>query len=428
MSQRHVFTLGFADQIVLSSTTGFKEFQVLGSESHPTNSWLLLGNFRADNVNRKQVFHLKQKVLVRYLKFRLLTHYGNEYFCTLTAVQAFGSTMLESFRDDIDKSTQDGDTHSTLLLRSLGLSLDDVEGPSLPLPTPAPAPGVASSTGVAPVADSIIGSIIHKESMSLNSVNVIVDSQPSSLDASAAGIAASSSATSELPIPPQHGQTQDAASVPSSSGHTAPIADASLSSATRTVSGVAANEPIADIVHSQQPSDSGTVPSSTGSQFRAETITPTSTAPASVASTSSANTATAPESVVSVETADPTASMSSSGTQPSVSTENDAVDTQCPSPLTAPQASSLHGDGAQPVPTVVHIDGLASDAATGFADSVHEAATFKNSLVPLHAVLASRGPQESIFKKMANRSKFCRADMPQYRPLIRLLSQLNRWK
>lgn len=36
----------------------------------------------------------------RYLKFKFLSHYGDEFYCTLSQVKVHGSTMLESFQQD----------------------------------------------------------------------------------------------------------------------------------------------------------------------------------------------------------------------------------------------------------------------------------------------------------------------------------------
>jgi hypothetical protein len=36
-----------------------QDFQLLGSDRHPTEQWMLLGTFRAENTHQDQVFHLK---------------------------------------------------------------------------------------------------------------------------------------------------------------------------------------------------------------------------------------------------------------------------------------------------------------------------------------------------------------------------------
>lgn len=105
--QRKWFIVQLSEDIMLQRiavanyehySSGLKDFQVLGSDTHPTDKWLLLGQFRARNVNDRQVFDISKPVWVRYLKFRLLSHYGSEYYCTLTYAHAYGGTMLDSFR------------------------------------------------------------------------------------------------------------------------------------------------------------------------------------------------------------------------------------------------------------------------------------------------------------------------------------------
>lgn len=41
----------------------------------------------------------------RYLKFKFLTHYGDEFYCTVTQVKVHGSTMMESFQHEWQQSS-----------------------------------------------------------------------------------------------------------------------------------------------------------------------------------------------------------------------------------------------------------------------------------------------------------------------------------
>lgn len=41
----------------------------------------------------------------RYLKFKFLTHYGNEFYCTVSQIKVHGSTMMESFHDEWQQSS-----------------------------------------------------------------------------------------------------------------------------------------------------------------------------------------------------------------------------------------------------------------------------------------------------------------------------------
>ena len=43
--------------------------------------------------------------LLRYLKFKFLSHYGDEFYCTVSQVKVHGSTMLESFQHEWQQSS-----------------------------------------------------------------------------------------------------------------------------------------------------------------------------------------------------------------------------------------------------------------------------------------------------------------------------------
>lgn len=64
-----------------------KDFLILGSLNYPTDTWYVLGNFTAQQIQGEQVFPLNSKQHVRYIKVRLLNHYGAEYYCTLSQIK-----------------------------------------------------------------------------------------------------------------------------------------------------------------------------------------------------------------------------------------------------------------------------------------------------------------------------------------------------
>ena len=80
-----------ADAIAVANYEKFsspvKEFIVLGSVNYPTDTWLVLGNFTAEHSNGEQIFQLDAQQHVRYIKFRILSHYGSEYYCTLSQLR-----------------------------------------------------------------------------------------------------------------------------------------------------------------------------------------------------------------------------------------------------------------------------------------------------------------------------------------------------
>ncbi|CAM9642486.1 unnamed protein product [Ectocarpus sp. 4 AP-2014] len=82
-----------------------KEFQVLASQTYPVNEWLDLGTFTAKFAQGEQTFEIPQPAFARYLKVKFLSHYGDEFYCTVSQVKVHGSTMLESFQHEWQQSS-----------------------------------------------------------------------------------------------------------------------------------------------------------------------------------------------------------------------------------------------------------------------------------------------------------------------------------
>lgn len=96
--------LVLANYELFSSTV--KKFTVFGSRNLdvPLMDWLPLGVFEAKNVHRDQLFPLSSGRLgrnfIRYLRINFDSHYGNEHFCPISSVRAYGKTMLEEFHEE----------------------------------------------------------------------------------------------------------------------------------------------------------------------------------------------------------------------------------------------------------------------------------------------------------------------------------------
>ncbi|EOY17176.1 Galactose-binding protein isoform 10, partial [Theobroma cacao] len=78
-----------------------KDFELLGSLFFPTDVWIKLGNFTAGNVKHAQRFVLKEPKWVRYLKLNLLSHYGSEFYCTLSVIEVYGVDAVERMLEDL---------------------------------------------------------------------------------------------------------------------------------------------------------------------------------------------------------------------------------------------------------------------------------------------------------------------------------------
>ncbi|XP_058194108.1 SUN domain-containing protein 4 [Rhododendron vialii] len=82
-------------------SSNLKDFELRGSLVYPTDTWFELGNFTAGNVKHAQRFVLMEPKWVRYLKLNLLTHYGSEFYCTLSVVEVYGVDAVERMLEDL---------------------------------------------------------------------------------------------------------------------------------------------------------------------------------------------------------------------------------------------------------------------------------------------------------------------------------------
>ncbi|KAK9292466.1 hypothetical protein L1049_020439 [Liquidambar formosana] len=82
-------------------SSNLKDFELLGSMAYPTEAWVKLGNFTYANVKHSQRFILQEPKWVRYLKLNLLSHYGSEFYCTLSVVQVYGVDAVERMLEDL---------------------------------------------------------------------------------------------------------------------------------------------------------------------------------------------------------------------------------------------------------------------------------------------------------------------------------------
>ncbi|KFK28947.1 hypothetical protein AALP_AA7G069400 [Arabis alpina] len=82
-------------------SSNLKEFSLSGSLSYPTEIWTHAGSFVAANVKQIQTFRLSEPKWLRYLKLNLTSHYGSEFYCTLSVVEVFGIDALEQMLEDL---------------------------------------------------------------------------------------------------------------------------------------------------------------------------------------------------------------------------------------------------------------------------------------------------------------------------------------
>lgn len=81
-------------------SSNFKDFSLMGSLSYPTEEWIPLSNFTAENVRHEQRFTLPEPKWVRYMKLNLISHHGSEFYCTLSFIEVYGVDAIEKMLED----------------------------------------------------------------------------------------------------------------------------------------------------------------------------------------------------------------------------------------------------------------------------------------------------------------------------------------
>ncbi|XP_060769783.1 SUN domain-containing ossification factor-like [Neoarius graeffei] len=86
-----------------------KDFLVSISDRYPTNKWAKLGTFHARNERTVQSFPLDEHLYAKYVKVELLSHFGSEYFCPLSLLRVFGTSMMEEY--ELNNSQDEDDDY-----------------------------------------------------------------------------------------------------------------------------------------------------------------------------------------------------------------------------------------------------------------------------------------------------------------------------
>ena len=108
------------DTIVLGNfeyfSSTFRTFKLHISQRYPpTQGWVFLNEFTALNTKRKQIFRISNPILwARFIKIEFTSHFDNEYYCPLSLVQIYGTSMIEEYKRFVD----DADQYTPLALPS----------------------------------------------------------------------------------------------------------------------------------------------------------------------------------------------------------------------------------------------------------------------------------------------------------------------
>jgi len=89
-----------------------KELQILASHQYPTTSWALLGKFTLSDERELQSLDFGEESEAhpewfKYIKIRILSHWGKEYYCPITEIQVHGLPYVEKLQRELLQSSQD---------------------------------------------------------------------------------------------------------------------------------------------------------------------------------------------------------------------------------------------------------------------------------------------------------------------------------
>lgn len=93
------------DMIVIANfehySSNLRQFEVFSSLVYPTENWDYIGGFVAQNSKHEQRFNLPEPRWARYLKFNFLSHYGSEFYCTLSSIEVYGVDAVERMLENL---------------------------------------------------------------------------------------------------------------------------------------------------------------------------------------------------------------------------------------------------------------------------------------------------------------------------------------
>ncbi|TVU36315.1 hypothetical protein EJB05_18246, partial [Eragrostis curvula] len=82
-------------------SSNLKEFEISSSLIYPTENWETLGRFTVANAKHAQNFTIPEPKWARYLKLNLLSHYGSEFYCTLSMLEVYGMDAVEKMLENL---------------------------------------------------------------------------------------------------------------------------------------------------------------------------------------------------------------------------------------------------------------------------------------------------------------------------------------
>ena len=71
------------------------EFALYGSAAFPKAEWIPLGVFEAEDEYGEQEFNMTTPGFAKFVKLTILSHHGSEFYCTLSELKVYGTTVVE---------------------------------------------------------------------------------------------------------------------------------------------------------------------------------------------------------------------------------------------------------------------------------------------------------------------------------------------
>ncbi|VDK42788.1 unnamed protein product [Anisakis simplex] len=78
-------------------SSGPERVRISLSERYPTNEWNVLDEITAADSRDIQRFPINANGYAKFIRIELLTHHGNEHYCTLSMVRIFGISMVDEY-------------------------------------------------------------------------------------------------------------------------------------------------------------------------------------------------------------------------------------------------------------------------------------------------------------------------------------------
>lgn len=78
---------------------------ILGAGSYPPLQWNLLGMFEFADVKSLQMFNIEKRLVSRYLRVMFSGRQGQEYYCPVSVIRAFGKNLIADWKDTFDQKS-----------------------------------------------------------------------------------------------------------------------------------------------------------------------------------------------------------------------------------------------------------------------------------------------------------------------------------